>query len=736
MQNNLDNLVLLSDVEFAERPIFSIHRHGSFSINFPFLFYSHIFKSEEGAKKLAEETAQIPFLKEKGVRVRYFKSKVKDWHLVHVLGPCDIVSKLPKAFSTPDYSLQLRNYFAPGTFVKPNESLLPNLKRKRDFNSASENLTNSIAAKLNDRTKEYQEELAKEVFLAAKSLNDDELGKKFPQFVPDVLSMNRAFNGILNCSTFPNENSRTIEIIYDDVPFERIRPMKSSDWKRFAWAFIDKEVDFKESNPATSFSGTLLIDNKEEERTIRTIREHSQPVINGFKIENHASEKELHEADARYLREKNPLFIAGHNVPYDLSKSNELDLDSRIGENGRRARAVSSRTTTRNVWKNGLKTKITESNPRRAKVNGKFIIDTCPLSAILFPYLPNFKLETVMNHVRHLEEGEQFRKDLDYHELAILQKKAKAEGKEAADLISEYLSHDVDSLPELIKSQHIWTGMKLISGIANDFNQNPADLMYDVKSINLRQDLSYLENVGLDKKETGRMDEKHKLERKHQRKRYREILEKMIYQTMKEGNLLYDFSQFGRKHILHNVTQAIISDAYAMKNIIANKNTFPLAQKLFNRTPEDGRREYSEFEKSILIQYQNALVDYGLSNMYADIIIKEEMGDEGVEKARRRLGGNYAVNETKVSSALTNLAFNVKRFAEMNGYKMLQMKDRFIYFIGGEDDFYPSSYLAKTVVLPEAVVSFREGIPRIKYSFYGHAKNKRNNKPDQLQLKI
>lgn len=732
MQNNLDNLVLLSDVEFAERPVFSIHGQGTFSLNFPFLFYSTIFKSEEGARKLVEETKQIPFLKEKKAVVEYFKSKVKDWHLVHVVGPCEIADKLPKQFSAPDYSLQLRAHFAPGTIIKPDETLLPNIKRKNDFNDASSNLTKSIAAKLNDRTKKYHEELAKDIFAGVQSLNEEELARRFPSLTQDVLRMSQSFKGISECSTFPNENSRTMEIIYDKVPFVQVRPLKSSDWKNYAWAFIDKEVDFKESNPATSFSGTLLVHNKNEERIIRTIRKHSKDSINGFRIENHASEKELHEADASYLREKNPLFIVGHNVPYDLSKSNELDLDSRIGVNNRRSRAVKSRVITRNVWKNGLKTKITESNPLKMKANGRFVIDTHPLARILFPFLPNFKLETTMNHLRHVEGGEIYRKDMDYHELAIRQAKSKRESADDADFISTYLSHDVSSLPENIKHPLVWTGLKLISGIANDLRQSPADLMYDVKSVNMRQDISYLENVGIDKKETGRMDEKHVLERTHQRKKYQEILENLIYQTMKEGNLVYDFNQFGRKHVLQNVTQAIISDAYAMKYIISNR--FPLAKKLFDRTPDDGRRDYSEFEKSILIQYQNALVDYGLSNMYADILIKEELGDEGADKARRRLGGNYAVDETKVNAALMNLAFNVRGFAEKNGYKMLQMKDRFIYFVGGEDNFCPSNHLAKTIVLPEAVVSFREGTPRIKYSLYGHVKNKRNNKPDQLQL--
>ena len=170
-----------------------------------------------------------------------------------------------------------------------------------------------------------------------------------------------------------------------------------------------------------------------ELRQLHTIRDCGLDKINGYDIILHETEKDLLNEVIKMMKKNNVAVFSNHNLPYDVTQT---------------------RFAAEETGADSLDLFIDDVSPRRDVVRKAYqrmkkdleYIDTYRLAVVFHPWLKNKKLETFA--CDRLGEGV-FKKSLTYAQMRELEVRAINGDKDAAKLLADYASSDVEPVKRI-----------------------------------------------------------------------------------------------------------------------------------------------------------------------------------------------------------------------------------------------------------------------------------------------
>ncbi len=747
MSENLERTVLLTDIKHKEKPFFTLDKYGSFFAERPYVFNSRVFYSKEEANKLIDKLKENEILTKIGVEIKHF-NKVSKFHLVHVTGPAEISDILSTKFSSdfiaPHYTEQLRMFANPGTLVEVlDDSLLPNLQLKKEFNERMEKLREKLEYKLYDKKEGFITQTINGLEeLTPKLISKKELTPKdivmFRRVPSELLEESIALyalrerirNEVSNGDSIFRDNK--LEFVFHDLPLKKVRPLSFKEWMDRKWLFEDIErAEYGEKNPRVSDIGMHYIEKgSSTKKQIFSLMPIGKKEVNGYTIIDGAPHEFAQiDASAEDVRKENPLVMVFYNAPYDLLGLKEVGTGYTVGTN-----------------KSKPRTEATAVSMKRMAVEGRFVIDLLPWARTIFPGLPSYKLPCVKSHINVRHGLPPVGKDIDYPQL----KKnfhAAMKGDAAKALENTiYLTHDCDWTKEIHQSEEFQDTFKLNVEASDDFTVPVERLAFSPNGIDLSQFLSFWQNVGTYMDEIHRKEKKSNEIDRESRKRFKKMLENIIENEGKS----FENVIAKKAGTYQKVTIGLVSLGSYLGDLVERR--FPLAAKINKKLPSDGRPYYKEHERMYLAQLGNALTKFivlddsrlgGLMDKYADekfMLLPDQERiaklEKDITKSQKKMLGNYMVSSIEVDTCLYALARRILEFSKNNGMTLIHQEGPLLYFTGGKDAKFYTSPIIKADTIDEVFVSndwnskhsYKRKISYQKYGFRKGERRKREKK--------
>jgi len=209
------------------------------------------------------------------------------------------------------------------------------------------------------------------------------------------------------------------------------------------------EVKLWEEKYAAKISWYTFILKKADGTCIRelhTLHDCGLDEINGYKIVKHATEKDLLNAVNSIRRKNNVAVFSNHNLPYD-------ETQTRFASEETGAESM-------DFFIDGVEPRrdISKKVDQRMKKSIEYI-DSYRIAKTFFPWLKDHKLETFAKE--RLGEGV-FKKLLTYAQMRELEVRAINGDKEAARLMADYSTRDVEPVKKSVEEgQFLETFVKI-----------------------------------------------------------------------------------------------------------------------------------------------------------------------------------------------------------------------------------------------------------------------------------
>ena len=741
--------VIISDVRHStpfRKPSVFIRNHGRVLIDQPYTFIAKKY-SKEAAEKLVLKLNEDERLG--NCKIVQFGPHLEgeNWsayNVVHVVAPAaDTIidalfpiikvdgkkKKRAKTFVSPQYTQQLRWKFSnPGGWADVDTILLDNLKLKTEFNSGIEELKKNIIQLFPNTIKQQREDIFNDLAKALHSNSPSQFNGLPREIIEAGTKLSTIRTKIKNYCRIAPYAGGELELLLDS--FNTIRPLRYLDAEEIMqqkWGFLDIETP-EFMNPGggdISWAGLSYVQNGVPmKKEVHTLSMLPKKFYKGYEVFSHESEEKLLTAERDSIKRENPLFLSAYNAKYDFLHSRDAHPDFAIGEDDTRPRM-----------------EVHIKNLERVGINGRMVIDLYRWAQIAFPKLPNYSLETVAKHIfgdgkfeKKLGE-EVLTKDEHYAKLAAIDRKARAGDMQEAETGLNYVTDDVDILPEILNSNYFQLYAKHAAWISQKFKIPYSHLFYSLRSINKAQDEYFLKVLKLPRTETRRMDEDSTAERKQAQIMFRKYL---------EGKLDTIFEVFPKGPV-SDVAIACVPYGYYLRHLISRR--FSMADEIYKRQADSS---LSDFERLIYAQFGNTLAeylvtDYGIlrdrkkavNNYEHQLTFGKEKEFEKLnrllESQIRNIEGNYDVRPREIEDAMNLMGADIVNSAKKNNLAVISHEGSFIYLKGDGDNVFSGSPLIKVASLGDVIINIKDKKQRVIYEKYG-THNKRSSREKTIQL--
>lgn len=749
--------VLISEVFERKKKLFLTFKDlGSIYVNWEHVFPTRILSQKEETN-LKELITNDPELDEnslsEGCKVTNYHGN-KIFRILHYKAPIEILEKLKEKtgnkFISGHYTEKARERFAnPGTAAIIQDWLKRVLDLRQEYNNLMIETKDLIKQEFPENKKNYHTRLFNEL---RKSIQENEenayskkLNSEIKNNVEELEQLHYSIN--LHCNTELGKEG--LDIILKDIePVIPMRPLNYEEILRQKWLFIDIEIPHFRKNNEISWVGMSYTNSNKE---IHTLSNLGTKEFKKFKIHNYESEKELIQGVKNSILKENPDYISAYNAKFDLLKMRE-QADFSIGE--RETPPLQE---------------VSTDFFERINIRGREVIDLLRWAQICFDYLPNKKLELVS---KTLLGPEKFKKEITYDEMEILEDKArfhssKEERINSSKKIASYLVNDVNVMTDIFKSEEFKNFLELATRTSKEFHIPLSWSFYSPRSINLAQERSYFNSLGIYRNEVYYKSKNAREEVSQGKQDFRKLLNIAFNITADPGvyeNIHVAYLRHG--HFLKEIIERRFPDAEKLFSV-DSKNNFEhfILGRLGNSIAEWMTADYAILKKrerklKRLIKKHNIRDIDSLYNCQISKLSKwagvnfnkgtltikglekhlsnesEKLVKSGLElkdllellnvkrKAKKfngRLYGNYQTNKKEIEAELLRMGKATKKFAEVNSLNLIHQEGPYLYFSGNIEEVkekYPKMFLFD---IPKLLLTkdFKGKSQRIYYETHG-----------------